>query len=453
MDQDVWQNVLDGLEQKIAPDSFKTWFTDTTLVDISNNNLIIQVPTSFASEYLNTNYSSMCSDISFAIYKKQYKIKFVYETSISNTKPQDEEKKEQMKHLKLNPRYNFNDFVVGKNNNFAYSTAIAVAEMPGSKYNPLFLYGESGMGKTHLMQAIGHFLFENTKNANICYITTEQFINEMIESIRSNTTQQFRAKFRNIDLLLIDDIHFLSKKEGSQEEFFHTFNALYENKKQIVITSDRSPKDIPDLENRLVTRFTWGLLADLRNPDFETRVAILKKKVAIEDIKLADDVIEFIAENITTNVRLLEGSLIRILAYLSCNKILPENLNVHTVQEILSDMITIIHSEVTMDTVFQKVCRFYNITPSQLLDKTRKANIAFPRQIAMYLSNLLIPSISLKDIALYYKRNDHTTVIHARKMIETKSKEDNNFRIDIEKLIKEIKGLWLWFIHTVKILL
>ena len=441
MDQDVWQNVLDGLEQKIAPDSFKTWFTDTTLVDISNNNLIIQVPTSFASEYLNTNYSSMCSDISFAIYKKQYKIKFVYETSISNTKPQDEEKKEQMKHLKLNPRYNFNDFVVGKNNNFAYSTAIAVAEMPGSKYNPLFLYGESGMGKTHLMQAIGHFLFENTKNANICYITTEQFINEMIESIRSNTTQQFRAKFRNIDLLLIDDIHFLSKKEGSQEEFFHTFNALYENKKQIVITSDRSPKDIPDLENRLVTRFTWGLLADLRNPDFETRVAILKKKVAIEDIKLADDVIEFIAENITTNVRLLEGSLIRILAYLSCNKILPENLNVHTVQEILSDMITIIHSEVTMDTVFQKVCRFYNITPSQLLDKTRKANIAFPRQIAMYLSNLLIPSISLKDIALYYKRNDHTTVIHARKMIETKSKEDNNFRIDIEKLIKEIKGL------------
>jgi len=441
MDQDVWQNILDYLEQKIAPDSFKTWFTETTLVDISDNTLNIQVPTSFASEYLNTNYSAMCSDISFAIYKKKYKIKFCYETAAITQKPQLAEKLQQMKNLKLNPKYNFNDFVVGKNNNFAHSTAMAVAEMPGTKYNPLFLYGESGMGKTHLMQAIGHFIFENSKNANICYITTEQFINEMIEAIRSNTSQQFRARFRNIDLLLIDDIHFLSKKEGSQEEFFHTFNALYENKKQIVITSDRSPQDIPDLENRLVTRFQWGLLADLRNPDFETRVAILKKKVANENIHISEPVIEFIAEKITTNVRLLEGSLIRILAYSSCNKISPETINVQTVQEILSDMITIIHSEVTMDTVFQKVCRFYSITPSQLLDKTRKANIAFPRQIAMYLSNLLIPSISLKDIALYYKRNDHTTVIHARKMIETKSKEDNAFREEIGKLIKEIKGI------------
>jgi len=436
MDQDIWQNILNDLEHKIASESFKTWFSDTTLVDMDKDMLVIQVPTKFASDYLNTNYSSLCSDISNAIYEKKYNVKFTHETVLRFPEPDEEERKK----IHLNPRYTFSEFVVGKNNNFAHSAAMSVAEIPGNKYNPLFLYGESGMGKTHLMQAIGHYIFENSRKSNICYITTEQFINEMIEAIRTNSSQVFRNKFRNIDLLLIDDIHFLSKKEGSQEEFFHTFNALYENKKQIVITSDRPPKDIPDLENRLVTRFQWGLLADLKNPDFETRVAILKKKISTEDINLSEDIIEFISEHITTNVRVLEGSLIRILAYCSCNKIIPDNLDIITVKDILSDMIIIQSKEVTMDTIFQKVCRFYSTTPSQLLDKTRKANIVFPRQVAMYLSNLLIPAISLKDIALYYRRNDHTTVIHARKMIENKTKEDNAFRIEIEKLIKDIKG-------------
>jgi chromosomal replication initiator protein len=440
MDQDIWQNILDDLEQKIAPDSFKTWFLNTTLIEISKDTLIVQVPTKFASDYLNNNYSALCGDISDAVYNKRYTIRFSHESLIAPEKPKNCDKQEVLKNLKLNPRYTFDDFVVGKNNNFAHSAALAIAEMPGCKYNPLFLYGESGMGKTHLMQAIGHYTIENAKNMNVYYVPTEEFTNEMIAAIRTNTTQQFRNKFRNIDLLLIDDIHFLSKREGSQEEFFHTFNALYENKKQIVITSDRSPKDIPDLENRLVTRFQWGLLADLKNPDFETRIAILKKKVATENIILSDDIMDFIGERITTNVRLLEGSLIRILAFCSCNKILPENLDIETVEDILSDMITIIQKEVTMDTIFQKVCRFYNITPAQLLDKTRKADIAFPRQIAMYLSNLLIPSISLKNIAGYYRRNDHTTVIHAKRMIENKCKDDNNFRMEIEKLIKEIRG-------------
>jgi len=436
MDQDIWQNILNDLEHQIASESFKTWFSDTTLVDMDKDMLVIQVPTKFASDYLNTNYSSLCSDISNAIYENKYNIKFTHESVLRPNAPDEEERKK----IHLNTRYTFSEFVVGKNNNFAHSAAMSVAEIPGNKYNPLFLYGESGMGKTHLMQAIGHYIFENSRNSNICYITTEQFINEMIDAIRTNSSQVFRNKFRNIDLLLIDDIHFLSKKEGSQEEFFHTFNALYENKKQIVITSDRPPKDIPDLENRLVTRFQWGLLADLKNPDFETRVAILKKKISTENINLSEDIIEFISEHITTNVRVLEGSLIRILAYCSCNKILPDNLDIITVKDILSDMIIIQTHEVTMDTIFQKVCRFYTITPSQLLDKTRKANIVFPRQVAMYLSNLLIPAVSLKDIALYYKRNDHTTVIHARKMIENKTKEDNTFRIEIEKLIKDIKG-------------
>ncbi len=441
MDQDLWQNILDQLEEQVSKTSFKTWFSDTTLVDINNNMLIIQVPTQFAADYLNKIYTDMISEISYAIYQKKYSIKFCHNPVLNNSKTNPELFKQQITASKLNPKYTFSDFVVGKSNNFAHSASLAVAESPGTTYNPLFIYGESGMGKTHLMQAIGHFLLEETRNCNVFYITTEQFTNEMIESIRANKMTQFRSKFRNIDLLLVDDIHFLSKKEGSQEEFFHTFNELYENKKQIVITSDRPPKDIPDLENRLVTRFEWGLLADLKSPDFETRVAILKKKAATENIYLNNDVIEFIAEKISTNVRALEGSLIRILAYSSYNSISSENIDLYTAQDILSDMISEKLQEISMDTIFQKVCKFFSITPSQMLDKTRKQHIAFPRQIAMYLSNLLIPNTSLKEIANYYRRNDHTTVLHAKKMIEAKFKNDNETRIQIEKLIKEIRGI------------
>jgi len=432
MDQDLWQNILDKLEEKIASASFK-WFNDTLLIDINKDTLVVYVQTKFASDYLNKNYIDMISDISYSLYKKKYKIRFTHNhehTTIKNSKPP----------VNLNPKYTFEDFVVGKSNNFAHSAALAVAESPGTTYNPLFLYGESGMGKTHLMQAIGHFLHESTKNSKVFYITTEQFTNEMIEAIRTNTTQQFRNKFRNIDILLVDDIHFLSKKEASQEEFFHTFNALYESKKQIVITSDRPLKDIPDLENRLVTRFQWGLLADLKNPDFETRVAILKKKTYSENIRLSDEVIEFIAENVFTNVRILEGSLTRILAQASIDKLNTENLDIYTVEEILSDFIQKRALKITIDDVSHKVCKHYNVTLVQLLDKTRKQNIAFPRQVGMYLTNLLIPHISLKEIANYYNRNDHTTVIHAKKMIELKISEDKEFMTIIDQLIKEIKG-------------
>ncbi|MBP7562342.1 MAG: chromosomal replication initiator protein DnaA [Candidatus Cloacimonetes bacterium] len=442
MDQDIWQNILDQLEQHINPQSFKTWFSETQLIDMDDNSLVIHVPTKFAADYLNKTYSKTISEISDAIYKKIYQVRFTENIQSSYRDVNKTEIYQQnLIASKLNPKYNFTEFVVGKSNNFAHSASMAVAESPGTTYNPLFIYGESGMGKTHLMQAIGNFLLEEGKRYNIFYITTEQFTNEMIEAIRGNKMHAFRNKFRNIDLLLVDDIHFLSKKEGSQEEFFHTFNALYEAKKQIVMTSDRPPKDIPDLENRLVTRFEWGLLADLKSPDFETRVAILRKKAEAEHIELSDEVIDFIAEKISTNVRALEGSLIRILAYSSYNNINPDCIDIYTAQEILSDMISEKLKEISMDNIFQKVCNFYSISPSQMLDKTRKVNIAFPRQIAMYLSNLLIPQISLKDIATYYKRNDHTTVLHAKKMIENKFKDDNDLRIQIEKLIKDIKGL------------
>ncbi len=443
MDQDIWQNILDKLEDNINPQSFKTWFSETELEDIDDSTLVVKVPTNFIANFLNQNYTSTLTEISYALYKKKYQIKFVssdYNPIVTSNKRSEIQSINNNTINKLNSKYRFSEFVVGKSNNFAHSAAFAVAESPGSTYNPLFIYGESGMGKTHLMQAIGNFILEESKHKTVYYITTEEFTNEMIESIRSNSMTNFRNKYRNFDVLLIDDIHFLSKKEGTQEEFFHTFNSLLQNKKQIVLTSDRSPRDIQDLEMRLVTRFEWGLLADLKSPDFETRVAILKKKADAENIYLSNEVIDFIAEQIYSSVRALEGSLIRILAYASYNNLNPEDIDVCTAKEILNDMISEKIKDINMDSIFQKVCKSYTISPSQMLDKTRKQNISFPRQVAMYLSNLLIPQLSLKEIAEYYKRKDHTTVLHAKKMIEAQFHADNDFRKQIEKLIKEIKN-------------
>ena len=438
----LWTSVLDTLRDNISEQGFNTWFGDTKITEIQDDIVYVKVPTQFISDYLNKNYSTLISEIFFNLFAKRYQVKFnnTQLKKVSTSINQFTENKPQTNATaKLNPNYNFTEFVIGKNNRFAHSASLAAAENPGHIYNPLFIYGESGMGKTHLMQAIGNFVLEEHDNKTIFYTTTEEFTNQMINAIRTNTMQNFRDKYRNFDVLLIDDIHFLSKKEGTQEEFFHTFNALYEKKKQIVLTSDRPPKDIPDLEQRLVTRFEWGLLADLKSPDFETRVAILRKKADFEGILLNDEVVAFIAENIYSNVRALEGSLIRILAFASYNNMNTEEITVEMISEVLMDMVSDKVEKITLDTIMKKVCEAYNITKSQIMDKTRKKNIAFPRQIAMYLSNLLITQLSLKEIAQYYKRKDHTTVLHAKKTIEDKFKQDNDFRIELEKIIKEIK--------------
>lgn len=441
--ESVWYDILDTLRENISEQGFNTWFSETSPLNIDENQMNIKVPTQFIADYLNKNYSEMISEIYFNLYKSKHKIKFTSkkkETLFKNNEPLVIPNTENVNaQSKLNPNYNFDEFVIGANNKFAHSASLAVAESPGNTYNPLFIYGESGMGKTHLMQAVGNFVNTELFGKKVFYISTEEFTNSMIDSIRTNSMPAFRNKFRNFDVLLIDDVHFLSKKEGTQEEFFHTFNALYEKKKQIVLTSDRPPKDIPDLEKRLVTRFEWGLLADLKSPDFETRVAILKKKAEFENIRLKQDVIEFIAEHIFSNVRALEGSLIRILAYASYNNLDTMDISVNMVSEILIDMVSDKIQEVNLETIMQNVCEAYNISPGMIFDRTRKKNIAFPRQIAMYLSNLLIPQLSLKDIAHYYKRKDHTTVLHAKKTIEAQFKQDRDLRIQIEKLIKDIK--------------
>lgn len=443
MDQDIWQNILDKLEENINPQSFRTWFTETRLVDMSDKALMVRVPTQFAANYLNQNYTDALGEISFALYNRPYKVQFVtdqHRAPGSKTSNPTLPGNRVVMNTKLNDRFTFEQFVVGNNNNFAYSAARSVAESPGYTYNPLFIYGESGMGKTHLMQAVGNFVLTEGRNCSIYYTTSEDFTNEMIESIRANKMPEFRAKFRKVDLLLVDDIHFLSRKEGTQEEFFHTFNALFDNRKQIVLTSDRPPKDIPDLEKRLVTRFESGLLCDLKNPDFETRVAILRKKAEPENIMLSDEVFNFIGEAISSSVRALEGSLIRILAYGSYNKLNPEDIDVSIVQNILSDMISEVRKEITLDGITQQVCTAYGITVPMIVDKTRKPNISFPRQVAMYLANLLIPQLSLKEIAEYFKRKDHTTVLHAKRMIENQFREDKALRVQIETIIKNLRS-------------
>lgn len=443
MDQDIWQNILDKLEDNINQQSFRTWFSDTKLVDMMDDSLFIKVPTQFAANYLNQNYTETLGEISYALYKQYYKVKFISPPHFVNNgkkEPSEYSGNRVMVNTRMNERFSFEQFVVGRNNNFAYSAAKAVAEAPGYTYNPLFIYGESGMGKTHLMQAVGNFVAREGRNCSIYYTTSEDFTNEMIESIRGNKMPEFRSKYRKVDLLLVDDVHFLSRKEGTQEEFFHTFNALFDTRKQIVLTSDRPPKDIPDLEKRLVTRFESGLLCDLKSPDFETRVAILRKKAEPENIELSDEVFSFIAESISTSVRALEGSLIRILAYASYNKLNPADLDKDAVQNILSDMISESRKEISLDSITQQVCLSYGISLAQIVDKTRKQHISFPRQVAMYLANLLIPQLSLKEIAVYFKRKDHTTVLHAKKMIENQFREDLTFRSHIEQLIKNIRA-------------
>ncbi len=444
MNSELWNNVLQKLEENVKPQTYRTWFNDSQFVSLKDNLLIVKVQTDFAANYLNKNYEKLIREILTSLYNEKYQIRFVSKIA----QPKKEIASEKANGIEINSpnhklrdRYNFDEFVVGKNNNFAYSAALGVAENPGRNYNPLFIYGESGMGKTHLMQAIGNFALENDPELVIYYTSTETFTNEMIEAIQTNSMHKFRAKYRNVDILLVDDIHFLSRKEGTQEEFFHTFNALLDNKKQIVLTSDRPPKDIEDLEKRLVTRFESGLLADLKSPDFETRVAILKKKIETESFFLPQDVISYIAESIYTSVRALEGSLVRIIAHTSFNKIPPEEITIDMVGSVLSDLISHKKQEITLDKILETVSLKYGIPQQQLLDKTRKKNIAFPRHVAMYLSNILIPSLSLKEIATFFKRKDHTTVIHAKVNIESKFKSDPDFRSEIETIIADIRDI------------
>ncbi|MGN1327746.1 MAG: chromosomal replication initiator protein DnaA [Clostridia bacterium] len=330
----------------------------------------------------------------------------------------------------LNPKYTFSSFVVGNNNRFAHAAALAVAEAPASSYNPLFLYGGVGLGKTHLMHAIGNEILKNNKNSKILYVTSEIFTNELINAIKDNTSDQFRNKYRNIDVLLIDDIQFIAGKERIQEEFFHTFNTLYESGKQVILSSDKPPKDIPLLEDRLKSRFEWGIIADISNPDYETRLAILRKKAQLDNIIIDDEILSVIATRIDSNIRELEGTLNKLIATSSLTK---NPITMEMAEKAINDIVSQQEKVISAEFIQETVGKYFNINPKDLKGSKRSNDITFPRQIAMYLCRN-VANMSLPQIGKDFGKRDHTTVMHACNKIEKDIKENSNTKLIVESV-------------------
>ena len=437
---ELWQKSLEILRQEIAPVSFETWIVPIKPIAVSNSTVILKIDDSFIKNTVETKYYNLIENTIKHLMGSNYKIAITETENINTEEKAQSNKPEKQKsefESNLNPKYVFSTFVVGNSNRLAHAAALAVAESPATAYNPFFLYGGVGLGKTHLMHSIAHYILENNPNAKVLYVSCEKFTNELINSIRDDKNEEFRRKYRNIDVLLIDDIQFISQKERTQEEFFHTFNALYDARKQIIISSDRPPKEIKTLEERLRSRFEWGLIADINPPDYETRIAILKKKAENDNIVVNDEVYEYIAKNIVSNIRELEGALTRVVAYsqLTQEKI-SKSLAENALKDIFSDQAAI---EVTPDRIQEVVAAYYNIRPEDITGSKRSSNIAYPRQIAMYLTRRML-DISLPKIGESFGGRDHTTVIHAINKIDDNLKKDKNLQSVIFELENRIKG-------------
>lgn len=435
-----WEEILDTVrkEHELSDVSFKTWLLPLKVYSVDNNIITIIVPLEIqALNYICNKYTLPLKVAIAELTGKEYEIEFVLEKNISQiaTKPAKPQSTETLEKANLNPRYTFNTFVVGGNNSFAHAASLAVAESPGEVYNPLFLYGGVGLGKTHLMHSIAHFILEKKPNTKVLYVTSEYFTNELIEAIRNgnNTAMsKFREKYRNIDVLLIDDVQFIIGKESTQEEFFHTFNDLHGAKKQIIISSDKPPKDMETLEARLRSRFEWGLIADISSPDYETRMAILRKKEELDGYNIDNEVIKYIATNIKSNIRELEGALNKLIAYANLEK---REINVALAEKALQDIISPdAPREITPELIINIVADHFNISPADLASTKRNAEIVYPRQIAMYLCREMTEA-PLKAIGNYLGKKDHTTIIHGADKIATeiKSNESTSNVIDIIK--------------------
>ncbi|MGM0369443.1 MAG: chromosomal replication initiator protein DnaA [Bacillota bacterium] len=451
--EQIWEQSLKKIESKLSTPSFETWFQPTDILAIQQNTVLIEVPNDFAKDWLETRYSKLIKEAFLETTDNSYEIKFIIpemEDEIileEDEPPQEDEIQNEPEEDKtitnevqadLNPEYTFDTFVIGSSNQFAHAASLAVAEAPAKAYNPLFLYGDVGLGKTHLMHAIGNYVLNHNSDLQIMYLTSEEFTNRLINSIKDDKTMNFRNEYRNIDILLIDDIQFLAGKERTQEEFFHTFNALHEANKQIIISSDRPPKEIPTLEERLRSRFEWGLITDIQRPDLETRIAILKKKATLEDIKLPNDVIVYIANQFKTNIRELEGALIRVVAYSSLsNQKITVNLAKQALQNMINDSGGATHREITVNLIQKIVADYYEITVDRMKSKRRTQAIAFPRQIAMYLSRELT-DLSLPQIGKRFGGRDHSTVIHSYDKIKNKINDETQFKETIEALLEKI---------------
>ena len=439
----LWQQVLSAVQKKISKPSFDTWLKSTKALSFTDQAIVVCAPNNFAREWLENRYTKLIASTIFEHFNKQVEVSFIVEEVIppsakaintpSITQPSVQDIQEDMYSHMLNPKYTFDTFVIGPGNRFAHAASLAVAEAPANSYNPLFLYGGVGLGKTHLMHAIGHYIIQHNPNTKILYISSEKFTNEFINAIMNNRGEAFRNKYRSIDVLLIDDIQFLAGKEQTQEEFFHTFNALHEARKQIVISSDRPPKEIPTLEERLRSRFEWGLITDIQPPDLETRIAILRKKAKSENLDIPNEAMTYIGNQIDTNIRELEGALIRVVAYSS---LINEDISVHLAAEALKDIIPSNRPKaITIQDIQIKVGQYYHLKLEDFKARKRTKAIAFPRQVAMYLARELT-DFSLPKIGEAFGGRDHTTVLHAHDKISEYLNKDQ----ELYRIINEIKN-------------
>lgn len=439
----VWQEALQYIQEKVPKQVYDTWFLPVGLDRIEDSTAHIGVPNRFFGEWLNTHYGSLLTEamttahggevMAVAFTVRENGARLQSESQTIRNEPRSGTQTKTRRGIQLNPKYTFNNFVVGAGNQFAHAACMAVAEQPGQTYNPLFIYGGVGLGKTHLLNAIGNHVAEKS-DLRIAYLTTEQFTNEVINSIRYDKMMDLRKRYRHIDMLMIDDIQFLVGKERTQEEFFHTFNALYEGHKQIVLSSDRFPKDMPDIEERLRSRFEWGLIADLQPPDVETRIAILRKKSEDEGVKLPEDVIQFLSTTMKSNVRELEGSLVRLGAYASLT---GQVITLDLAKNVLRDLIGDKKKIVTMDDIQEAVCTQFHVKLTELKSRRRSKTLVHPRQIAMYLCRELTDA-SYPEIGRQFGGKDHTTIIHACRQVAKSQETDTTLQATIETLKEQI---------------
>ena len=446
---DNWNLIKETIrsEYELSDISYSTWIEPLKLNKVEDDRVYIIIPLDqqHALDYISKKYKSFFQVTISEMMNKTYDISFILEKEIESEKGLDNISKKPVYNImyenaNLNPKYKFNTFVVGSNNKFAHSAALAVAETPGGAYNPLFIYGGAGLGKTHLMHSIGHFILEENPDRKVLYVTSEQFTNEVIESNRSGNAAamtKLREKYRTVDVLMIDDVQFIIGKESTQEEFFHTFNVLHDAGKQIVLSSDRPPKEMETLEERFRSRFEWGLIADIQTPDYETRVAILQKNAEIYEKKIDNYILEYIADNIQSNIRELEGAFNKIIAFSKINKIQLDNLTLEHAEEALKDIISPSNNkEVTGEYIIKVVAEHFDVTVDDITSKKRNSEFVEPRQVVMFLCKNMTNN-SLASIGKLLNKKDHTTIIHGIRKIEDEMKVNEELRNKVN-IIKNI---------------
>ncbi len=440
--EDVWNKCLSIIEKKVGANAFELWFKPMKLLQAKDNNILLEIPNRFFREWVEDYYPNLLSSTLEEITGHPVMLKFkIGEKGDSEARKIDarlEGRKQRLasKGIYLNPKYTFSSFVRGQSNQFAHAAAMAVGDSLGRAYNPLFVYGGVGLGKTHLITAIGNKIADKRQDFNILYVSSEQFTNEVVSAVRHGKTEELKGRYRNLDLLLVDDVQFIENKTATQEELFHTLNTLYEKQKQIVLSSDRPPKEIKNITDRLRSRFSMGLIADIQPPEIELRMAIIQKKAEAERIQLSEEVRNFLAAKIKSNIRELEGSLIRLGAQASLT---GEPIDVSMAKNVLKDIISEDDRPITVEHIQKLTSEFFGIKCQEMRSKKRTKEVAIPRQVAMYVSKQLTDS-SLSDIGKNFGGKDHATVIYACKQIEERRAKDEDFNRKVDNLIKRIKG-------------